>query len=115
MDRRFVFGIALVLCGNMVAAVSQILLKKAAAKKHTVWWRSYLDPLVAAAYLMFFSTTVFSVLALRYIPLSLNAALSASGQVFVPFLSHVFLRERIGRKKWLGILTIVVGIVIFSM
>lgn len=115
MDHKVAFGVALALCGNMVAAVSQILLKKAAGKERTVWWRSYLNPLVATAYLMFFSTTVFSVLALRYIPLSLSAALSASGQVFVPILSRTLLHERISRKKWLGILTIVAGIVIFSM
>lgn len=115
MDRRYALGIAVVLGSNMVAAVSQILLKKAAVKKHDVWWRAYIDPLVIVAYSMFFSTTLFSVFALRYIPLSLSAALSASGQVFVPFLSHLFLHERIGRKKCLGILTIVAGIVIFSL
>lgn len=115
MDHKTAFGIALVLCGNMIAAVSQILLKKAAGKKCAAWWRAYLNPLVAIAYLLFFSTTVFSVLALRYIPLSLSAALAASGQVFVPLLSQTFLHERISRKKWLGILTIMVGIVIFSM
>lgn len=115
MDHKFALGIMLVLCSNMIAAISQILLKKAAVKKRAIWWQAYMDPLVITAYLIFFGTTLSSVFALRYIPLSLSAALSASGQVFVPLLSHLFLHERIGRKKCLGILTIVVGIVIFSM
>lgn len=115
MSPETITGIGLVLCSNAVAAVSQILLKKAAKKTYPVWWRSYVNAYVITAYSMFVMTTVFSVLALRYIPLSLSAAFAASGQIFVPVLSRLFLREKISRRRGLGMLTIVLGIIIFSL
>lgn len=115
MEHRIAVGIGLVLFSNMVAAVSQVLLKRAAKREVSKWWRAYVNPLVIIAYLLFLETTLLSVVALRYIPLSLSAALGASGQIFVPILSYFVLQEQISRKRCVGMLTIVVGIVISSL
>ena len=115
MESKVLIGVGLALCSNLVAAVSQIFLKKAAGKSYDVWWRAYLNPLVMTAYAMFFGTTVFSVFALRYIPLSLSAALGASGQIFVPVLSVLCLHEKISRRRCMGMLMIIVGIIVFSL
>lgn len=115
MENKVLLGVSLVLCSNLVAAVSQILLKKAAGKAYGVWWRAYLNPLVMTAYALFFGTTVFSVFALRCISLSLCAALGASGQIFVPLLSALFLKEKLDRQKLQGMALIVLGIIIFSL
>ena len=115
MTHNVMIGIGIVLFSNAVAAISQLLLKKAAGKSDTVWWKAYLNPLVITAYLLFFGTTLLSVTALRYIPLSLSAALGASGQIFVPILSYFVLHEQISKRRWLGMLTIVFGIVVFSL
>ena len=115
MTTEMLIGISLVLCSNAVAAISQILLKKAAKRTYPVWWRSYINPFVITAYAMFVMTTVFSVIALKFIPLSLSAAFAASGQIFVPVLSRLFLGEKIYRKRLIGMLTIVIGIIIFSL
>lgn len=115
MNEKIIIGISLVLCSNIVAAVSQLLLKKAAGKTYSVWWRSYINPYVITAYAMLFATTILGVFALRYIPLTLSAAFAASGQIFVPVLSFLVLHEKISKKKCLGMLLIVVGIVVFSL
>lgn len=108
-------GSALVFTANIIAAFSQVILKKAAGKKYSSKLRSYLNPSVIFAYTLFFVTTIFSVTALRFIPLTLSAALTASVQVFVPVMSRIFLHENISRRKWIGITVIVLGIVIFSV
>lgn len=108
-------GVGIVLFSNIVAAVSQILLKQAAKKTWPNWWRSYLNASVILAYGLFFATTLFSVYALRFIPLSLSAALGASGQVFVPVLSHLILHEEISKRRAWGMMIIVAGIVAFSL
>lgn len=115
MKIETIVGICLVLTSNMVAAGSQILLKKAAKKTYLVWWRSYINAFVISAYSLLVLTTVFSVVALRFIPLSLSAAFAASGQIFVPVLSRVFLGEEISKRRLMGMLTIVLGIIIFSL
>ena len=108
-------GSALILFSSIISAFSQILLKKAAEKVYRSKLQSYLNPLVIFAYALFFVTTLFGVAALRFIPLTLSAALTASAQVFVPVMSRVFLHEEITRRKWIGMAVIVLGIVIFSV
>ncbi len=117
MGNRYVLiGVGIILLSNLVAAVSQLLLKQAAKKTWPNWWRSYLNVRVILAYVLFFGTTLFSVYAMRLgVPLSLSAALGASGQIFVPILSRLVLREEINKRRALGMLIIVVGIVVFSL
>lgn len=112
---NFLIGCCLALSAHLIAAISQIFLKIAAGKEYSVWWRSYINPLVIIAYGFFFGTTLINVFALRYIPLSFSAGLGASGQIFVPVLSMLFLKEKISRKRQLGMLIIVIGIIIFSL
>ena len=114
MGSEFILGVGLSLLAQLVASTSQLLLKISAGKTYKVWWRSYLNILVIAAYGMFFGTTIINVFALKYIPLTLSAALGAAGQIFVAIFSVVFLKEKIGKKKLLGLALIVLGIIIFS-
>ena len=115
MENSTIIGIALVLGSNAIAAISQILLKKASGKNYNKWWMAYLNIPVVTAYALFVLTTLLSVFAMRFIPLSLCAALAASGQIFVPILSVVFLKEKIGSKKLQGMLLIIIGIIVFSI
>ena len=43
MDKKILIGVGIVLLSNLVAAVSQLLLKQAAKKTWPNWWRSYLN------------------------------------------------------------------------
>ena len=108
-------GIGMILVSNVIAGFSQILLKKATKIEYTVWWKAYINPKVISGYMMLLGTTVFGVLALRFIPLSVSAAFAASGQIIVPGLSAIFLKEKLTKKKVMGMAIIVVGIVIFSI
>lgn len=114
-NKQWIVGAGLVFISHIIAACSQMLLKKAAGKKYSAWWRSYLNPYVITAYSLFVITTILSVLAMRFIPLSVSAALGASGQIIVPVMSYFFLHEKISKKRLTGMLLIVVGIIIFSI
>lgn len=115
MMNNSLLGIVLMLVSALVAAFSQLLLKLSARKTYTVWWRSYLNVLVIGAYGMFFATTFFNAIAMRHISLSLAAALESSSQIFVAIISVVFLKEKISKRKLLGLALIVFGIVLFSI
>lgn len=115
MASKTLIGIGLILCSNIVAAISQLLLKKSAGKTYSSWLRSYLNPYVITSYGLLFGTTLLGVLALRFIPLVLSAAFAASGQIIVPVLSYFVLHEKISKKRLIGMITIVIGIVIFAL
>lgn len=115
MNNTVILGIGLVLAANGIAAFSQLLLKLAAKKSYRVWWQSYLNIPVLSAYAMFFGTTLLTTIAVRFIPLSLTAALGASGQIWVPLVSFLFLKEKISKKMLKGMAMIVFGIVLFSL
>lgn len=106
-------GVGLMLGAALLAAISQILLKKSANRSYMTKMEEYLNPLVIGGYALLFCTTWISVLALRWLPLSMASALDVVGQIFVPALSFFALGERINRRKLLGMAVIVAGILIF--
>ena len=110
---NYLIGASLVLGSTIVAAISQVMLKIATQQTYKSWIFQYLNPRVIFAYGLFFVTTITSILAIRFIPLSLASALDASGQVFVLLLSRLVLKEQISRRKCLGIIIIVAGIIMF--
>jgi len=113
MNYEQIAGIGLLLVSVWIAAVSQILLKQSANRSYLTKIQEYLNPLVIGGYALLLCTTLINVFAMRWVPLSLSSALDASGQVFVPLLSFVVLKEPISRRKLRGMAIIVAGILIF--
>ena len=105
----YLLGLASVL----VADISQLILKRAAVREYKSWIHSYLNVRVILAYGMFFGSTLLNLFALRKLPLSLSPMWQSMGQVFVALLSYFVLRERITRKKLLGMALIICGIMCF--
>lgn len=98
----------------MVASVSQILLKTSADREYEKWYQEYLNVKVIIAYGMFFISTVITVLAYKYVPLSLGPVLESTGYIFVALLGYFVLKEKIPARKMLGMIVIIIGIVIFN-
>ena len=115
MYNQRVIGILMVLAATLIASISQILLKHSANADHKSRCAEYLNIFVVLGYGLLLATTVINVFALRSIPLSMAVALDASGQVFVPILSYLFLHECPNWRKILGMATIIVGICMFSI
>ncbi len=98
-----------------ISSVSQILLKKSAGKTHESRIREYLNPPVITAYFIFFVSTLLTMYAYRYVPLSLGPVLESTGYLWVSLLGLLFLKEKISRKKWIGLGMIIAGIIIFNL
>lgn len=108
-------AVCVLLISVFISSVSQILLKKAANKTYANRLQEYMNPLVIIAYGMFFCSVILTMLALKYVPLSLSPILESTGYIFVSVLGYFFLKERFGKKKILGFCLILAGIIIFSM
>lgn len=114
MSKGWIY-IIIYLSGVLISSFAQVLLKKSANRKYANRIQEYLNPLVIIAYTIFFGATFFSLYAYKGIPLSLGPVLEASSYIFVAILGVVFLKEKINKKKLLGLGFIVLGIVIFSI
>ena len=95
--------------------MSQIVLKKAAGKVYSSPVREYLNPMVIGAYGMFFCSVILTMLALKYVPLSMSPILESTGYIFVSVMGYFFLKERFSRRKLAGFVLILAGIVIFNL
>ena len=95
-----------------ISSVSQILLKQSANIKYESRIREYLNVRVIVAYGIFFLATLITILAYKKIPLSLGPVLETTGYFFVAVLSRIILKEHIGKRKIIGILVVIVGIVV---
>lgn len=109
------FCTCLLLVGVFISAVSQVMLKKASMKQYKSAIFEYLNPLVIFAYILFFGTTLLSVLAYRGIPLSMGPVLESTSYLYVTFFGVVIFKEKITRKKIMAIVIILAGIVVFYL
>ena len=109
---RYIF---LFLGAVFISSISQIMLKKSANKSYDSKLKEYMNPLVVIAYGLFFGATLVTVIAYKYVPLSLGPILEASGYFFVAILGMIFLKEKVGRKKAAGLFIILIGIIISNM
>lgn len=100
----FIFGV-------LISAVSQIMLKLAARQQYKSWIYEYLNVKVIVAYFIFFAATLITVYCYRGLPLSLGAMLDATGYVFVTILGYFILKEKISKRKILGIVLVIIGII----
>lgn len=98
-----------------ISSVSQIMLKRSAQKTYESKLKEYLNPLVIIAYILFFGCTLITMYALKVVPLSMAPVLEASGYIFVAVLSRIFLKEKISRKKALGLGVIICGILVYAL
>ncbi len=72
----------------------------------------FLDPFILGALAMLFLATVFYLLALSKLPLSIAYPMLSSGYVIVVLLSKIFLKEKVSFQRWVGVFIIIVGIFI---
>lgn len=106
-------AIVLFLVTPLIAAFSQILLKKSADDARYTGLRYYLNIRVIAAYAMFFGCMLLNIWAYRLgMEMSLASILESSAYFYVMILSALFLREKITPRKLAGNALIVLGIVL---
>ena len=101
--------------GVFVSSIAQILLKSSAKIERESFIKEYLNRLVVIGYLMLFASMCIGIIAYRVVPLKYGAIIESLGYVFVMLLSAGFLKEKITRRKFIGNIIIILGIVIFSL
>ena len=96
-----------------IASFSQILLKKGAMMHHDSFIREYLNVCVITGYIMMFGSVFLTMIVYRGMDFMNVPVLEAIGYVLVPVLSYFFFKEALTKKKIIGIVCILIGIIIY--
>lgn len=115
MNKTILLYSCVLLLGVFISAISQVMLKKAAMKKHDSVIKEYLNPLVIFAYVLFVGTTFLSILAYKGIPLSMGPILEATSYIYVTIFGVVIFKEKMNLKKVVALGMIIVGIVVYAI
>jgi len=100
---------------GVLSAVSQVLLKKGSLKKNkSVLW-DYLNPYVIGGYGITFLCMVLMILAYRGLPFKYGSIIESLVFLYIMILSKLVFEEKITRKKVIGNLFIIAGVIIFSL
>ncbi len=103
----------LLLLSVTVASFAQILLKKSAAKTYSSPIREYLNLYVICGYGMMFLSMFMTVISYRGMEFSNVPVIESLGYVMVMLLSYIFFKEKITKKKLLGVAVILCGIFVY--
>lgn len=105
--------ILILLLSVCVASFAQILLKKSAAKTYDSPIREYLNFYVIGGYGMMFLSMFLTVFSYRGLDFSNVPVIESLGYVVVMLLSYLFFKEKITKRKILGMAIILGGIFVY--
>jgi len=107
--------IVLFLFSVFISSVSQIILKSSANNEHINVFGEYFNTKVLIAYGVFFLSSLLTILAYRKVPLSMGVVLEATGYIWVTLLGYIILKEKINKRKCLGLVIIILGILVSNL
>lgn len=115
MDRVLVVYAGIFIVSVFISSVSQIMLKKSALKQYNNQIKEYLNPLVIIAYGMFFISSLLTMIAYKYVHVSMGPILESLGYIFISILSYLFIKEKMSKRKFTGMCIILLGILVSSI
>ena len=103
------------LCGVIIAAISQILLKTSANREYTGFWKQYLNKRVIFGYLMLLVSMLFAIWAYSGMDYKYGPAIESVGMALVAILSCVILKEKMTKRRLAGTILIIAGLIVFCL
>lgn len=107
--------IVILIISVIVAAFAQILLKKSAEKTYSSPIREYLNVYVILGYGLMFLSMFITIMAYSGLDFTNVPVIESLGYVVVMFLSYLFFKEKITKRKLLGMAVIMAGIFVYYM
>lgn len=99
-------------------ALGQVLLKLYSVKsnkRNRSFLKKFLNPFLILSVLLFSLSFIGAIWVMRYLEFTIYYSITALNFVFITFLSKKYLKEKIDSKKWVGIIIIVVGLLVFNL
>ncbi|MGG0186833.1 EamA family transporter [Bacillus rhizoplanae] len=107
--------ILLYIFGIILANYSQILLKKATLAVYDMKWKEYVNRYVIIGYSLFVINAGLNIIALKGVPLKLAPVLESLSYLIILIFSYYFLGEKITKRKVIGNIIIILGVVVYCI
>ena len=107
--------IVILIVSVVIASFAQILLKKSAEKTYTSPIREYLNAYVIFGYGLMFLSMFMTIMSYGGLDFTNVPVIESLGYIVVMFLSYLFFKEKITKKKLLGMAVIMAGIFVYYM
>lgn len=98
-----------------IASISQIILKLSTRRKYKNVFMEYLNINVILGYGLMLMSSLLTTIAYKGVPLSYGPIFNSFGYLFVGSLSWLILKEKVSKRKLLGYILIIAGIIISSI
>lgn len=105
----------LMFAGTFFTAISQVLLKQSANRSHKSWIYEYLNWRVILSYGIFFGVLLLNTYAYTRVDMKYGAVIDTFSYVFVMLLSFFLLGEKFTRRKVIGNLIIIGGVLLYTL
>lgn len=99
----------------VISALSQMLLKQGANKKYASVVLEYLNPWVISGYALMILSTLCIIYAYRGVAYKNGAIIESLGYLLIMFFSRLLFQEKITKKKLVGNLIILAGVLVFYL
>ncbi|MBQ9165522.1 MAG: EamA family transporter [Oscillospiraceae bacterium] len=103
---------ALAIVAVLISSASQVLLKKKANKAPKSFIMKFLNGPVILSYILLFTSMVLNSLALRQMDMTVLPCITATSFLWIMILSAIFLGEKPTRRKVIGVVMILIGVVV---
>lgn len=108
MVTSYVLAIAAVI----ISSASQVLLKKKASKAPKNFIMKFLNGPVILSYILLFGSMALNSLALRQMDMAVLPCITATSFLWIMVLSAIFLGEKPTKRKVIGVLMILAGVMV---
>ena len=107
--------IVILVISVVVASFAQILLKKSAEKTYSSPIREYLNAYVIFGYGLMFLSMFITIMAYSGLDFTNVPVIESLGYIVVMILSYFFFKEKITKRKLLGMAVIMAGIFVYYL
>jgi len=106
---------AIMIFSGMLSSFSQVLLKKSSMTKRDSIVKEYINPYVIIGYMITALCMILAMIGYKGVPFKYGAVLESLTYLYIMVLSRIFLKEKLTRKRILGNIIIVAGVVVFGV
>lgn len=111
-----IFAILLMCASVVIASFSQVMLKSGAKKEYSSAIREYLNLYVISGYGLLLISMVLPIIAYKFgLDYKEAPVIEAIGPALVTVLSFFFFKEKLTKKKIIGNVLVVLGIIVFYL
>lgn len=99
----------------IVASISQVVLKTSANQEHESFLKEYLNARVICGYGLMIVSTLLTIYAYSGLEFKNGPLLESLGYPIVLVLSYLILKEKLTKRRVIGIVLILLGVLVFYL